>query len=151
MPSSDELESQVTLRTAVARFEELRARETFADPGDDEDIEGVVGGGPPALSRAEALELLALGEVIARKARYGRQLSVRTARRAGASWTQIGLALGTSKQTAWETHSRWIDQQAGDHGTIGHEGFDAADTARARALAGAPDQDSVDSGGQDPA
>ena len=40
------------------------------------------------------LELLALGEVIARKAAYGRQLAVRTARAAGASRSQIGLALG---------------------------------------------------------
>ena len=56
--------------------------------------------------------MLALGEVIARKAFYGRQLGVRSARAAGASWTQIGLALGTSKQSAWEAHSRWLDEQA---------------------------------------
>jgi hypothetical protein len=63
------------------------------------------------LTREEALELLALGEVIARKAGYGRQLTVRTARAAGASWSQIGAALGTTKQSAWETHTRWIDDQ----------------------------------------
>ena len=28
-------------------------------------------------------------------------------------------ALGTSKQSAWEGHSRWIDQQAGLYGRIG--------------------------------
>ena len=49
---------------------------------------------------------------LARKAAYGRQLTVRSARSAGASWTQIGAALGTTKQSAWEAHSRWIDQQA---------------------------------------
>jgi len=46
------------------------------------------------VNRAVVLELLALGEVIARKAVYGRQLAVRTARAAGASRLQIGLALG---------------------------------------------------------
>ena len=53
------------------------------------------------------------GEVIARKAGYGRQLGVRSARAAGASWAQIGAALGTTKQSAWEAYSRWVDQQVG--------------------------------------
>ena len=55
--------------------------------------------------------MLALGELIARKAGYGRQLGVRSARRAGASWTDIGRALGSSKQAAWETHNRWLDER----------------------------------------
>jgi len=82
------------------------------------------------------LELLALSEVVARKAAYGRQLSVRAARTAGASWAQIGAALGTSKQAAWEAHNRWIDDQAAAHGQPGQMGFDAADAAEARAIAG---------------
>jgi hypothetical protein len=45
----------------------------------------------------------------------GRQLDVRCARRAGASWTQIGEALGTTKQAAWESHTRWIEGQAELH------------------------------------
>jgi hypothetical protein len=49
--------------------------------------------------------------VIARKAGYGRQLAVRSARAAGASWAQIGAALGTTKQSAWEAHARWLDAQ----------------------------------------
>jgi len=56
--------------------------------------------------------MLALGELIARKAGYGRQLGVRSARAAGASWSQIGGALGTTKQSAWESHNRWLDEQA---------------------------------------
>jgi Domain of unknown function (DUF4287) len=97
--------------------------------------------GPAPLPAPEALELLALSEVIARKAGYGRQLTVRSARVAGASWSQIGAALGTSKQSAWEAHSRWIDQQAEQHGRIGYEGMDDQQAAAARALAGTADEE----------
>jgi hypothetical protein len=125
----ESLESQHTLTTAVARSNELRTRELLASgPADD--------GVPSALGKHEALELLALGEVITRKAAYGRQLTVRSARAAGASWSQIGAALGTSKQSAWEAHTRWIDQQAGQHARLDYEGMGARDAATARALAG---------------
>jgi hypothetical protein len=67
-------------------------------------------GAAAALAGEQALEMLALGELIARKAGYGRQLGVRSARRAGASWTEIGRALGSSKQSAWEAHSRWLEE-----------------------------------------
>ena len=106
MTTPEDVERQHTLLTAVARFDELRAHETFGPvPGE--------GGVRGALTRQEALELLALGEVIARKAGYGRQLAVRSARAAGASWAQVGAALGTSKQSAWEAHTRWVDAQVG--------------------------------------
>lgn len=107
MFTPEALESQFTLLTAVARYDQLRTRDALAPPGDDN--------GPDAdaapLTREEALELLALGELIARKAGYGRQLAVRTARATGASWAQIGAALGTTKQSAWEAHARWLDEQ----------------------------------------
>jgi hypothetical protein len=119
--SPDELDTALTLRTAVARFEELRERHAFEEE---------------PLERAEALELITLGEVIARKARYGRQLAIRTAREAGASWSQIGRAMGTSKQTAWETHNRWIDQQAEQRRDQGHWGLEEHEVARERGLAG---------------
>jgi hypothetical protein len=96
------------------------------------------GDGEP-LNRPEALEMLALSEVVIRKAGYGRQAMVRSARAAGASWTQIGLALGSSKQAAWEAHNRWIDEQARQHEQTGVEGFDAAEADSARGLAGRPD------------
>jgi hypothetical protein len=123
----EDVERQHTLLTATARFDELRLRDTLApggraEPGSDaragaanrraagqpgaDDREGAV-----PLTRQEALELLALSEVIARKAGYGRQLAVRSARAAGASWSQIGAALGTTKQSAWEAHARWLDGQ----------------------------------------
>lgn len=93
------------------------------------------GDGKP-LSREESLEMLALSEVVIRKAGYGRQAMVRSARGAGATWTQIGVALGSSKQAAWEAHSRWIDEQARQHDHTGHEGLDPGQADEARGLAG---------------
>ena len=78
---------------------------------------------------------------VARKAAYGRQLTVRSARAAGASWAQIGAALGTTKQSAWEAHSRWIDQQASQRSAYGHQSMDSQQAAAARALAGNPDSE----------
>lgn len=142
MTSPASLEALHTLATAVARYDQLRMRDLLAvaplDPG--EDAPGPDGAArPAALSGAEALELLALSEVIARKAAYGRQLTVRSARAAGASWSQIGTALGTTKQAAWEAHQHWIDQQASQRDLAGVEGLGRRDTAAARLLAGGPD------------
>jgi len=106
MTTPDELERQFTLSTATARFEHLRTRDALAPPADEEPDPQAA-----SLTRDEALELIALAEVIARKAGYGRQLAVRTARAAGASWAQVGAALGTSKQSAWEAHARWLAEQ----------------------------------------
>jgi hypothetical protein len=99
----DELERLHTLKSATQRYDELRMRDALAAvrPSPEE----------PALTRDETLEMLALSEVLMRKAGYGRQATVRAARAAGASWTQIGAALGTSKQAAWEAHQRWADDQ----------------------------------------
>jgi hypothetical protein len=144
MVTPGDLELQFTLMTAAARHDELRTREAITWTSDDpEDVDGAED--PPAdpsaapLTRSEALELLALSEVIARKAGYGRQLTVRSARRAGASWSQIGAALGTSKQAAWEAHSRWIDAQEEQHRSSGYEGLGPDDVTTARTLAGLPD------------
>jgi hypothetical protein len=139
MPTPEEFEGEVTLRVAVARYEALWSRYAMADTGQPEEEIGTPDATP--LTSAEALELLALGEAIARKAGYGRQLAVRAARAAGASWSQIGRALGTSKQSAWETHTRWIEQQAEHHGRSGYVGLDEAEAAQAREVAGAPDEE----------
>lgn len=130
MSSPDELEPRHTLSTATARYDDLRMRDALAAMGDIEDA---------PLSREEALELLALSEVIIRKAGYGRQSMVRSARAAGASWTQIGAAVGSSKQAAWEAHNRWIEEQARQHLSTGYQGFGPEDEAAARGLAGPPD------------
>ena len=122
----DDLERQHTLMSAVIRYDELRVRDSLADPDDP--------AGPRPLTREEALELLALAEVIARRAAQGRQLTVRTARSTGASWAQIGRALGATRQSAWEAHRRWIDTQVALRGTPGRMGFDDEEAAEARAL-----------------
>ncbi|MDQ0759207.1 hypothetical protein [Streptomyces canus] len=124
MTTPESIEPQYTLLTAVSRLDELRMREAMATDTPD---------------RAELLELLALSEVVARKASYGRQLTVRAAREAGASWSQIGAAMGTSKQAAWEAHTRWIDAQREAYGKPGQMGFDESDVAEARAVAGEPE------------
>ena len=110
MFTPDELARRHTLLTAAARHNELTIRDTLAPPEDHDDelLTDVI-----RLDRDEALELLALGELLARKAAYGRQLAVRTARANGASWAQIGAATGTTKQAAWEAHLRWLEEQVG--------------------------------------
>jgi hypothetical protein len=123
MTTPDELERQHTLMTAAARYDQLRMQDTLG-----------------TLAAGDALEMLALGELLARKAGYGRQIGVRSARAAGATWTQIGAALGTTKQSAWEAHIRWIDEQATKHRRTGLVGMDADDEAVARSVAG-PDAD----------
>ncbi|MDW5330507.1 hypothetical protein [Plantactinospora sp. KLBMP9567] len=111
MTTPDELEQRFTLLTAAARYDQLRLRDALAPATGDPDDDTTADPDARPLSREEALELLALGEVIMRKASYGRQLTVRTARATGASWTQVGAALATSKQSAWETHARWLGEQ----------------------------------------
>lgn len=141
MTTPEDLEREFTLLSAAARYDQMRTREALASVAYDQDEADSPAADPGAapLTRAEALELLALGELIARKAAYGRQLTVRSARRAGASWSQIGAALGTSKQAAWESHSRWIDGQSEQRRRSGYEGLGPDAVAAARALAGAPD------------
>ena len=131
MTTPDELEQQHTLSTATTRYDELRMRDALAAMAEDP--------GNPPLSREETLELLALSEVVIRKAGYGRQAMVRSARGSGASWNQIGAALGTSKQAAWETHNRWIEDQARQHELTGYEGLNPDEASTARGLAGPPD------------
>jgi hypothetical protein len=128
MATPDELERQHTLSTATTRYDELRMRDALATMADD-DAAG-------ALSQEETLELIALSEVVIRKAGYGRQAMVRSARGAGASWTQIGAALGSSKQAAWEAHNRWIEDQARQHQQTGYQGLDPDQVGEARGLAG---------------
>lgn len=144
MRTPDELEREHTLLTAAARYDELRLQDSLAQTAADmlaEDPSLDLGAAP--LARDEALELLALGEVLTRKAGYGRQLAVRSARAAGASWSQIGAALGLTKQAAWEAHSRWIDALAEAHRRSGLEGLDDLAAEEQRRRAGLPDDETT--------
>ncbi|MCW2606350.1 MAG: hypothetical protein JWO60_1043 [Frankiales bacterium] len=129
MTTPDSLEKEHTLRTAAARLDELRTRSALAAL--DVDV-----GRPCGVP--EALEALALSEVLARKAQNSRQLDTRAARTAGASWVQIGAALGVSRQAAWESHDRWITTQAALHRDVDHEGLTPAEVDLERTLAGLP-------------
>ncbi|MEU8656296.1 hypothetical protein [Actinoplanes philippinensis] len=104
MTTPDELEQRHTLTSATNRYDALRMRDALAAMDPDEE---------PALTTDEILEMLALSEVIIRKAGYGRQAMMRAARATGASWARIGAALGTTKQAAWESHQRWAADPAG--------------------------------------
>jgi hypothetical protein len=130
----DDLEHRMTLTSAVARYESLRRRDSQVEFS-EADEQGV------ALGRGEMLELLALAEIIARKVSYGRQLVVGRAREAGASWADIGQALGVTRQSAWEAHTRWIDGQAAQHQVNDYEGLDDDAVGEARRRAGFPDED----------
>ena len=133
MITPDTTRQYLTLLTAAARFDELSLRDALASMTGTEEPDG-----PPPLGRDEALELLALGELIARKASYGRQLAVRSARASGASWSEIGSALGISKQAAWQAHSQWIEDQVEQHRRDGVSGMDPDIADAARRLAGEP-------------
>jgi hypothetical protein len=108
--SPDALEREHSLSSAITRYDELRMRDALAAMA--EPLATAAEPSVHALTREEALEMLALGEVVIRKAGNGRQAMVRSARGAGASWNQIGLALGSSKQAAWEAHNRWAEEQS---------------------------------------
>jgi len=128
MAIPDDLERRHTLSTATTRYDELRMRDALAAMAEDDHTQ--------PLTREESLELLALSEVVIRKAGYGRQAMVRSARANGASWTQIGAALGSSKQAAWEAHTRWIEDQARQHERTGYTGLEPEQADEARRLAG---------------
>ncbi len=63
----------------------------------------------PPLTTAEHLELLALGERIARYYRHPSQVD--SAVRAGASWAQIAAATGTTEDAARAAYRDWAEGQ----------------------------------------
>jgi hypothetical protein len=78
-----------------------------------------------SLDTYEALELLALGEVIARKAHDAQLIGTRAALRGGASWEQIAEALGVTPDAAYDSFTESVGRQ-----------LDADAAAAARELAG---------------
>ena len=129
------LEGEFSLTTAATRLDFLSrrddggtARGTVRSADDDWTAIGDPG---TSLDVDEALELLALGEVVARKAHDSRLVGIRAALRGGADWTRIAAALGVRPAEAWDAYDRSIDAQVRG-GTL-----DATAAAAARELAGA--------------
>jgi hypothetical protein len=124
------LEPEFTLTTAATRLDFLSRRDSGGAAlntvhADDEDHWNAMRSSDTSLDTYEALELLALGEVIARKAHDSQLIGIRAALRGGASWEQIAEALGVTPDAAYDAFSDAVAQQLDD---------DAA--AAARELAG---------------
>jgi len=135
------LESEFSLLTAVTRLDFLSRRDNVVldqphDSADDDDGWTRIKDVTTTLDVDEALELLALGEVVARKAHEHRQLGIRAALRGGADWAQIGRAMGVSPRAAWERHISWLDEQAAARRSGDTSALDEQTLAAARELAG---------------
>jgi hypothetical protein len=124
------LEPEFSLITAASRVDFLSRRDAgdtaLNSIADDDDHWGSFLDDGTSLDTAEALELLALGEVIARKAHDSRLVGVRAALRGGASWEQVARALDRTPAQAWEDYLELVDA-----------GLRGADADAARDLAGA--------------
>jgi hypothetical protein len=123
------LAAEFSLPTAATRLDFLSRRDngdtTLNTVRDDDDHWAALKDTDTQLDVHESLELLALGEVVARKAHDSRLVGIRAALRGGAGWEQIATALGVTPQQAWETFLASIDEQ-----------LDADAAAAARELAG---------------
>ena len=125
------LEPEFTLTTAATRLDFLSRRDSGASAlnvvhDDDEDHWNAMKGADTSLDTYEALELLALGEVIARKAHDAQLIGTRAALRGGASWEQIAEALGVPPDFARKLFNEAIAER-----------LDADAAVAARDLAGA--------------
>ena len=124
------LEAEFSLTTAATRLDFLSRRDdgdtslnTVRD--DDADSWSALLDDRTRLDVHEALELLALGEVVARKAHDSRLIGIRAALRGGASWDEVAGALGVTPQQAWDTYTEAVSA------------LDDEAAASARELAGA--------------
>ena len=91
----------------------LKARGTF-EPNEHVNDEKF----PPLTTRTEHLEMLALGERIARYYRHPAQVD--KAVRAGATWEQIAAATGTTEDATRAAYREWADGQHRLYADMGH-------------------------------
>jgi hypothetical protein len=124
------LEPEFTLTTAATRLDFLSRRDGGVAAlnvvhQDDEDHWDALKGQDTSLDTYEALELLALGEVISRKAHDSQLIGMRAALRGGAGWEQIAEALGVTPAAAYDAFNESVSRQ-----------LDADAAAAARELAG---------------
>jgi hypothetical protein len=113
------LAPEFTITTAATRLDFLSRRDsrdtalnTVRD--DDENHWSSIRALDTSLDTYEALELLALGEVIARKAHDSRLIGIRAALRGGVGWEQIAAALGVTPPEAWDAFAEAIARQLDD-------------------------------------
>ena len=105
------LEEEFSLPTAATRLDFLSRRDngdtTLNTVRDDDGDEwaSLRAAADTQLDVQESLELLALGEVVARKAHDSRLIGIRAALRGGATWDEVAGALGVSPQEAWDTYT----------------------------------------------
>jgi hypothetical protein len=123
------LAEEFSLPTAATRLDFLSRRDgggtalNTVTEVDEDDWRAIANGGT-SLDVHESLELLALGEVVSRKAHGSRLTGMRAALRGGAGWEEIGAALGVSPAQAWDTFQELL------------AGADADAVRSARSLAG---------------
>jgi hypothetical protein len=124
-----QLEDEFSLPTAATRLDFLSRRDTGATTlravADEDDWSAIAASGT-SLDVEESLELLALGEVVARKAHSSQLVGIRAALRGGADWAQIAAALDRTPAEAWDAYLALVRQQ----------GLDGEAEAAARGLAG---------------
>lgn len=108
------LAAEFSLSTAATRLDFLSRRDngetTLNTVRDDDDPWASLKDTATQLDVHESLELLALGEVVARKAHDSRLVGIRAALRGGADWERIAQALGTTPAQAWDTYLAAVDQ-----------------------------------------
>ena len=87
----------------------------------DEDDWSAIAGSATSLDVQESLELLALGEVVSRKAHGSRLTGMRAALRGGAGWDEIGAALGVPPAQAWDTFQELLAGEDADAASAARE------------------------------
>jgi hypothetical protein len=130
------LEDEFTLTTAATRLDFLSRRDSGettlntvveADADDWSSFRLA----ETSLDVAESLELLALVELVGRKARRSRLVGIRAALRGGADWPEIADALGMTPQQAWDSYAEAITR------SVAADELDDVAADGARSLAGA--------------
>ena len=126
----DVLETEFSLTTAATRLDFLSRRDSgdtaLNTVRDEDDHWGSIRAAEVSLDVQESLELLALGEVVARKAHDSQLIGIRAALRGGASWDDIAAALAVTPQAAWDGFQEAVGRQ-----------LEADAAAAAKELAGA--------------
>jgi hypothetical protein len=111
----DALENEFSLPTAATRLDFLSRRDNgdtaLNSVRDEGDHWGAIRAAEISLDVQESLELLALGEVVARKAHDSQLIGTRAALRGGASWEEIAAALDVTPQAAWDAFQESIARQ----------------------------------------